>query len=157
MLFCFFFFSSRRRHTRGALVTGVQTCALPIFGDDALIFDQHRRLAVGRDETDRQAIGLPRDAALGDHAAQPHRLADRRLAVLDLDRRAEIGRLVADRARRQPARARNAAQRDQRADQPLMLRLHFLSLRSASLPFSAFFLPRPLVPTTPPARTPLRP
>src|SRR3546814_18173523 len=33
--FCFylmnvFFFSSRRRHTRCALVTGVQTCALPI-------------------------------------------------------------------------------------------------------------------------------
>src|SRR3546814_7963540 len=26
-----FFFSSRRRHTRFALVTGVQTCALPIF------------------------------------------------------------------------------------------------------------------------------
>src|SRR3546814_3454607 len=24
-------FSSRRRHTRGALVTGVQTCALPIY------------------------------------------------------------------------------------------------------------------------------
>src|SRR3546814_11243325 len=29
--FCLFFFSSRRRHTRCALVTGVQTCALPIF------------------------------------------------------------------------------------------------------------------------------
>src|SRR3546814_321886 len=27
----FFFFSSRRRHTCCALVTGVQTCALPIF------------------------------------------------------------------------------------------------------------------------------
>src|SRR3546814_1946019 len=27
---CFFFFSSRRRHTICALVTGVQTCALPI-------------------------------------------------------------------------------------------------------------------------------
>src|SRR3546814_10492413 len=26
----FFFFTSRRRHTRCALVTGVQTCALPI-------------------------------------------------------------------------------------------------------------------------------
>src|SRR3546814_11660228 len=26
----YFFFSSRRRHTRCALVTGVQTCALPI-------------------------------------------------------------------------------------------------------------------------------
>src|SRR3546814_16321183 len=29
----FFFFSSRRRHTRCALVTGVQTCALPISYD----------------------------------------------------------------------------------------------------------------------------
>src|SRR3546814_20259125 len=28
---CSFFFSSRRRHTRCALVTGVQTCALPIW------------------------------------------------------------------------------------------------------------------------------
>src|SRR3546814_1503650 len=31
-----FFFSSRRRHTRCALVTGVQTCALPISFFDAL-------------------------------------------------------------------------------------------------------------------------
>src|SRR3546814_5882505 len=30
-MFCVVFFSSRRRHTRCALVTGVQTCALPIF------------------------------------------------------------------------------------------------------------------------------
>src|SRR3546814_6513722 len=30
MVFVCFFFSSRRRHTRCALVTGVQTCALPI-------------------------------------------------------------------------------------------------------------------------------
>src|SRR3546814_1855638 len=29
-----FFFSSRRRHTRCALVTGVQTCALPICIED---------------------------------------------------------------------------------------------------------------------------
>src|SRR3546814_5490293 len=29
-LYVVFFFSSRRRHTRCALVTGVQTCALPI-------------------------------------------------------------------------------------------------------------------------------
>src|SRR3546814_7462752 len=29
-VFVCFFFSSRRRHTRCALVTGVQTCALPI-------------------------------------------------------------------------------------------------------------------------------
>src|SRR3546814_1115198 len=29
-MYSLFFFSSRRRHTRCALVTGVQTCALPI-------------------------------------------------------------------------------------------------------------------------------
>src|SRR3546814_4636973 len=33
---CMFVFSSRRRHTRCALVTGVQTCALPIFGSPKL-------------------------------------------------------------------------------------------------------------------------
>src|SRR3546814_11502283 len=31
LTYCVFFFSSRRRHTRCALVTGVQTCALPIY------------------------------------------------------------------------------------------------------------------------------
>src|SRR3546814_1031968 len=31
--FSVFFFSSRRRHTRCALVTGVQTCALPILAN----------------------------------------------------------------------------------------------------------------------------
>src|SRR3546814_8129816 len=35
---CFFFFSSRRRHTRCALVTGVQTCALPICQQRVLAF-----------------------------------------------------------------------------------------------------------------------
>src|SRR3546814_920331 len=37
MLWCFFF-SSRRRHTRCALVTGVQTCALPISEGEAIRF-----------------------------------------------------------------------------------------------------------------------
>src|SRR3546814_7652282 len=36
-----FFFSSRRRHTRCALVTGVQTCALPIFSTDTLVAGVH--------------------------------------------------------------------------------------------------------------------
>ena len=31
VLFLLFFFSSRRRHTRSGRVTGVQTCALPIY------------------------------------------------------------------------------------------------------------------------------
>src|SRR3546814_1560476 len=40
-MFVFFFFSSRRRHTRCALVTGVQTCALPICeraGDTTILY-----------------------------------------------------------------------------------------------------------------------
>src|SRR3546814_6951828 len=37
--FCDFFFSSRRRHTRCALVTGVQTCALPILPLPKLVLD----------------------------------------------------------------------------------------------------------------------
>src|SRR3546814_10756614 len=42
MIWSLFFFSSRRRHTRCALVTGVQTCALPI--------SQHPRVDEGRDD-----------------------------------------------------------------------------------------------------------
>src|SRR3546814_6474531 len=36
----FLFFSSRRRHTRCALVTGVQTCALPISRDESDSYDE---------------------------------------------------------------------------------------------------------------------
>src|SRR3546814_538466 len=50
VLFCFFF-SSRRRHTRCALVTGVQTCALPISAL-AVAAENARRLGLG----DRAAI-----------------------------------------------------------------------------------------------------
>src|SRR3546814_3842410 len=39
----FFFFSSRRRHTRCALVTGVQTCALPI--SELPVWRDHRSQA----------------------------------------------------------------------------------------------------------------
>src|SRR3546814_9524131 len=46
-VFYFFFCSSRRRHTRCALVTGVQTCALPI---------SHKESA--RDSTDPATPGI---------------------------------------------------------------------------------------------------
>src|SRR3546814_14901835 len=46
-MFNCFFFSSRRRHTRCALVTGVQTCALPIF-DSQYSFYQHNNDAGSR-------------------------------------------------------------------------------------------------------------
>src|SRR3546814_6938510 len=47
-LIWFFFLSSRRRHTRCALVTGVQTCALPICARSSLGWKKptlQRRLA----------------------------------------------------------------------------------------------------------------
>src|SRR3546814_4259317 len=57
MLCVSFFFSSRRRHTRCALVTGVQTCALPILA-------HHRRQAqhalVGAPDPDGAAADLLR-------------------------------------------------------------------------------------------------
>src|SRR3546814_9019116 len=43
------FFSSRRLHTRCALVTGVQTCALPIFPftwDEILTFDAYAKFRI---------------------------------------------------------------------------------------------------------------
>src|SRR3546814_11332784 len=50
----YFFFSSRRRHTRCALVTGVQTCALPIF--PGIVIDGKQ---VGRNrEAPRELAGL---------------------------------------------------------------------------------------------------
>src|SRR3546814_19165329 len=76
-----FFFSSRRRHTRCALVTGVQTCALPIsldmvalqgLGDEAAgfhVFDEGgQRCRGGR------AAALGSAHGLADHheTAGPH-------------------------------------------------------------------------------------
>src|SRR3546814_8058227 len=63
MLAIVFLFSSRRRHTRCALVTGVQTCALPILdaGDEPLVGDEEQREA-GR-FVDAAALGLD-DAVL---------------------------------------------------------------------------------------------
>src|SRR3546814_1333147 len=61
----FFFFSSRRRHTRCALVTGVQTCALPICrGVDHAV----------RAESDRARLRpLPVWRAVGRAGADPWR------------------------------------------------------------------------------------
>src|SRR3546814_8999909 len=48
----FFFFSSRRRHTRCALVTGVQTCALPIYSLKKIGFDLLPYDVIPLDETE---------------------------------------------------------------------------------------------------------
>src|SRR3546814_10206742 len=46
MSFVVFFFSSRRRHTSCALVTGVQTCALPIYLLGSIELRMRSRLAM---------------------------------------------------------------------------------------------------------------
>src|SRR3546814_20726468 len=55
----FFFFSSRRRHTRCALVTGVQTCALPILGR---LYAHHLCHRLARRRLRRGAADLVADA-----------------------------------------------------------------------------------------------
>src|SRR3546814_19938728 len=59
-----FFFSSRRRHTRCALVTGVQTCALPISGNSP----PARKLACSPDRTSRVGCANSCDSPLEDSA-----------------------------------------------------------------------------------------
>src|SRR3546814_5234328 len=60
--YVFFFFSSRRRHTRCALVTGVQTCALPIFKDFTMDATPHEKQAEFKMEIiyDGRPVGNPK-------------------------------------------------------------------------------------------------
>src|SRR3546814_10046273 len=51
-----FFFSSRRRHTRCALVTGVQTCALPIWSGGLVLGKEQRAALVHITDERRLAI-----------------------------------------------------------------------------------------------------
>src|SRR3546814_7688640 len=57
VLWCFFFFSSRRRHTRCALVTGVQTCALPISFVDH--YSKYARLSISTKVPQYLSVGRP--------------------------------------------------------------------------------------------------
>src|SRR3546814_5209566 len=111
MLYSFsFFFSSRRRHTRCALVTGVQTCALPICRPAATAaWRAGWRCALGSPCGCRDGVGstdewFVRAARLSHVAEQGHeRLADRQrfgpllepdraaAAVVACDRRDRLG------------------------------------------------------------------
>src|SRR3546814_2734973 len=83
-LFCFFF-TSRRRHTRCALLTGVQTCALPISAQAI----GAERLALQRE------LGL--EAAAHQRAYRPRQCREQDDAEGDDQRRVEPGGVDADR------------------------------------------------------------
>src|SRR3546814_4888665 len=91
-----FFFSSRRRHTRCALVTGVQTCALPI----CPVTKDQRMMAAA---LDNGTLLVNRSSPLHHHIAsvramlrrQGHEIQREYLVDLDVIRKAyenEIGR-----------------------------------------------------------------
>src|SRR3546814_16613726 len=67
-----FFFSSRRRHTRCALVTGVQTCALPISRDflasahDRALLPEGRGMAACQSRNDGPGRNMLRIACIGE-------------------------------------------------------------------------------------------
>src|SRR3546814_3581891 len=66
-----FFFSSRRRHTRCALVTGVQTCALPISRRFAAM-PTTRCLVTGKNDADCCPLAIGK-------VAPPNRSEERRV------------------------------------------------------------------------------
>src|SRR3546814_6091325 len=88
MAWTVFFFSSRRRHTRCALVTGVQTCALPIWTDliisgGANIYPAEVESALMEhpDVDIAVVIGIPHE----DMGSVPHAIVRCRAGVRDLD------------------------------------------------------------------------
>src|SRR3546814_18035940 len=90
VLYFDFFFSSRRRHTRCALVTGVQTCALPIY--DAPVDGQNRsgRLSLERTSFFGNAdvlslnAGISRTVSNADFTAADITFISTRITLLEL-------------------------------------------------------------------------
>src|SRR3546814_11445036 len=139
-LICFFF-SSRRRHTRCALVTGVQTCALPIS-----VQKVHRGLIIGE-------AGLP--DLLGREAEDGRRPADERVEQRVQHRAIGPPRLRRRRPAIQPVLATAAEDARQIVVRELGHRaalppdLHPVP-RTAPLPLPPPPPPPPPPPTTPP-------
>src|SRR3546814_3994085 len=79
LIYDFFFFSSRRRHTRCALVTGVQTCALPI-----CYYEEHHGVRYTED-------AIKAAVELSSKYINDRKLPDKAIDVID-EVGAEIGR-----------------------------------------------------------------
>src|SRR3546814_11133257 len=88
----FFFFSSRRRHTRCALVTGVQTCDLPIFQNIRLFgsLSAIENVMIGRHIRTRAGVygAITRNKATRDEEAAIERRAQELLEYVGIGERA---------------------------------------------------------------------
>src|SRR3546814_2176194 len=113
-----FFFSSRRRHTRCALVTGVQTCALPILLAARRDVEVEQGAAVARDgvaQLGGEGIGQAAlDAGLRDHAFALPRVFDAGRVAPACDHRLERSAGVAPGEVLAPADVEAAVRRLQR-------------------------------------------
>src|SRR3546814_7468657 len=126
-----FLFSSRTRHTSSALVTGVQTCALPIFprlplsGDPAIdgdrIIEGADAVALERGDALHQRHTIGQIAAFGSETAGVRRqLGEHAVAArgggmagpVEAERRARAG--VPDEARRRLGERRAAERGDRK-------------------------------------------
>src|SRR3546814_7801858 len=96
-----FFFSSRRRHTRCALVTGVQTCALPIwpgwlrYRSSSFVLFRRRcrcRPHVSLDSVDRRLPARPSSAACTEGAAPVKPIGGKRPPTAPARPDGQIGR-----------------------------------------------------------------
>src|SRR3546814_6862991 len=111
-----FFFSSRRRHTSCALVTGFQTCALPISGQTN-VWDRHQDYAAPLHaraepavEAPPQARTFPLGVARGQVAAT-YIVAEAEDGLVLVDQHAAHERLVLERMRKAMTHGGVAAQR----------------------------------------------
>src|SRR3546814_12112015 len=77
--FVCFFFSSRRRHTRCALVTGVQTCALPIFSIEMQCWKQVDPIGIAPSNQ----IELPTPFPCLDRLLASNRILDRIIGLYE--------------------------------------------------------------------------
>src|SRR3546814_7635054 len=92
----YFFFSSRRRHTICALVTGVQTCALPILDRKGLVerlcaWRHRQRVARAEDAAGRGVEPQGRAAVGQPFGLLPHPEADRLARFARQAEDAELG------------------------------------------------------------------
>src|SRR3546814_13848415 len=82
MLGLLFFLASRRRHTRCALVTGVQTCALPICFSKNILAAGLREAGIGY--VGLKALGTPAAGREAARKGQHRRLAEIYAGQLEL-------------------------------------------------------------------------